>query len=871
MRFRKRSLVGGLRVLSAALISATVFFVIAGHAQAQSMMTRHARPEVTSGQAKFLNSLPGTQTLRLDLVLPLRDQAGLENFLREVYDPTSSIYRHFLTVPEFTERFGPTPEDYDAVVGFAKASGFKVLGGSRDGLDVQVEGSVTDIEAAFSVSMGVYQHPTEDRTFYAPDREPTVPLPFPLWHISGLDNYSIPRPALLHRNVSAEPNTTTGSCPSLSYCGSDMRAAYYGSGSLTGAGQSLGLLEYEGYDITDFNTYFANAHQTNTVPITGISTDGTSLTCLYPLCDDTEPILDMTQAVSMAPGLAGLYVFVGSTDTAILSSMSTHTPLCAQLSSSWTWSPSDPGTDDPYFEKFAAQGQNLFQAAGDNGRYTLQSKDVFPADDAHVTVVGGTDLMTSGPGGTWVLETAWSDSGGGYYAKDDIAIPSWQQLSGVITSANEGSTNFRNSPDVAAEANFDYYVCADQTACTANYYGGTSFAAPLWAGYMALVNQQAVANGNAPLGFINPLIYPLGLGSGYGAAFHDITSGSNGYPAVAGYDLVTGWGSPNGSGLINALAGTASAANFTVSASPAPVSVVQGNNGTSTITTAVSGGFDSAIALSATGQPSGVTVSFNPASIAAPGSGTSTMTMSVASTAATGVYPITVAGSGGGITQQTTVTLTVTASVPANFTLSASPTSASVVQGNNGTSTITTVVSGGFSSAIALSASGQPSGVTVSFNPASIAAPGSGTSTMTLSVASTTATGVYPITVTGSGGGITQQATVTLTVTALAAANFNISASPSSLPVIWGRFGTSTITAAAVNGFNSSISLSASGQPKGVTVSFTPTSIPAPGSGTSTMQVTVSPGAATGAFTITITGTGGGKTNTTTVSLTVFP
>src|SRR5208282_2779440 len=139
-------------------------------------------------------------------------------------------------------------------------------------------------------------------------------------------------------------------------------------------------------------------------------------------------ILDITQAVSMAPGLTALYVFVGSTDTAIFSSMSTHLPLSAQLSSSWTWSPSDPNTDDPYFEKFAAQGQNYFQAAGDSGKYTSRSSDVYPADDAHVTVVGGTDLATSGPGGTWVSETAWVDGGGGYYTKDNIAIPSWQQL-----------------------------------------------------------------------------------------------------------------------------------------------------------------------------------------------------------------------------------------------------------------------------------------------------------------------------------------------------------------------------------------------------------------------------------------------------------
>ena len=754
-----------LRGLYVVLGSALCLLVMATPAQAQSLLTRHVRQGVISGEAAFLNRLPATQSLRVDIVLPLRDPAGLEKFLQELYDPSSPSYRHFLTVPEFTARFGPSQEDYDAVVHYATSNGFTLVGGSRDGLDVQLEGSVTSIEAAFHVSMGVYQHPTENRTFYAPDREPTVDLPFPLWHISGLDNYSLPRPATVHRDLRVKSNTTTGSCPSSSYCGSDMRAAYYGNGPLTGAGQTVGLLEFYGYDIADVNTYFSNSGQTNNVPIDGISTDGTSLTCLYKSgCDDTEQILDITQAVSMAPGLTALYVFVGSSDTTIFSSMSTHLPLSAQLSSSWTWSPADPSADDPYFEKFAAQGQNLFQAAGDSGKYTARSREVFPADDAHVTVVGGTDVATSGPGGAWVSETAWVDGGGGYYPPDGIPIPSWQQLAGVITSANQGSKTARNSPDVAAEANFDFYVCADQTTCTENYYGGTSFAAPMWAGYLALANQQAIENGAPTLGFINPLIYPIGLGSGYDTAFHDITSGSNGYPAVTGYDLATGWGSPNGAGLISALVGAATTPNFSISASPTSLSVAPGSNGTATITTAVFNGLDSAIALSASGQPSGVTVSFSPTSIAAPGAGTSTLTLAVASTTTPGTYSITVTGTGGGVTQSTTVTLTVTTPPAADFTLSASPTALTVNVGGSGASTITTTALNGFNAAIALSAKGFPSSITVTFTPTPIAAPGSGTSTMTVTVSPSSGTGSGTITITGTGGGKTHTTTVRLTV-----------------------------------------------------------------------------------------------------------
>jgi len=489
--------------------------------------------------------------------------------------------------------------------------------------------------------------------------------------------------------------------------------------------------------------------------------------------------------------------------------------------------------------------------------------------------------------------------------------------------------------------------------------------------------------------------------------------------------------------------------NFTLSASPASLSIQQGTQGTSTITSTVSGGFNNAISLSASGMPSGTTVSFNPSTIPAPGSGTSTMTITVGSSTPVGIYPITVTGNGGGVQQSATVSLTVTSSVwgqgfdfrntstlvtdppgdtyvlsttayptkgtgvtygwvntslvqardrnakldprlaginfvtngsPAtfyvdlpsagtynlslamgdagyaqcsqqcqvqfldgstvlatvtggptqagyfydakgnnwsaaawpssnvsqqvtlagtrltvvvgktqatgtyttiaflgvtqvsgtpNFTLSALPASLSVAQGNQGTSSITTTISGGFNSAISLSASGMPSGTTVSFNPNPIPAPGGGNSTMTITVGSSTPTGTYPITVTGNGGGIQQTTTVTLTVTPQQQQSFTLSASPASLSIQQGNQGASTITTTISGGFNSAIGLSASGMPSGTTVSFNPNPIPAPGSGSSTMTITVGSSTPTGTYPITVTGNGGGIQQSATLTLTV--
>jgi kumamolisin len=740
---------------------------------AQYVATRHVREVVRNGRAAVVGHMPESQLMTLNVVLPLGNPSGLDDFLSELYDPNSSSFHQYLTPAQFTARFGPSEADYAAAVSYVKANGFKVIGGSRDGMNIVIRGPVSAVEHAFHVSMRTYKHPSENRDFYSPDREPTTNLNFQLWHISGMDNFSIPHPmhvkksdyAAAHGLAASQvvPYATTGSGPSASFLGSDMRAAYYGSGSLTGAGQNLGLLEYYGTDLADLDTYFANVGQTNNVPITLLSTDGTSTSCTYSRrsrCDDIEQTLDMTQAIGMAPGLASLTMYIGSTDTAIIASMTTHNPLPTTIGCSWGWTPADPSTLDPYFKKMAAQGQNFFAASGDSSTWSA-SNEAWPADDDYVVSVGGTDLITASAAGPWKSETAWADSGGGI-SPDQIAIPSWQQLAGVINSSNKGSTTLRNGPDVSANANFTFYVCGDQTTCTANQYGGTSFAAPMWAAYIALVNQQLQASGQPTIGFLNPTLYQQNTGSGYAADFHDITSGTSGsYSAVAGFDLVTGWGSPN-TGLIDALTGSTSPQpSFALSASPASLSVAAGASGSSTITATPSNGFNSSITLTASGMPSGVTVAFGTNPISG-GSGSSSATFTVASTTTAGTYPITITGTGGGLTQTTTVSLTVTASSNADFTFSASPATLSIAQNASGASTLTVTGSGGFNSSVTFSASGQGKGESISFSPSSVT--GSGSSTMTIKANRNASVGTYTITVTATGGGKTHTASVTVSI-----------------------------------------------------------------------------------------------------------
>jgi subtilase family serine protease len=206
-----------------------------GHA----MLAPHLPDAVANGKATMMDTVGLQQRLQLAIQLPLRNQAELTRLLHDLYDPKSPKFHKYMSVSAFTGRFGATAGDYSTVVTWAKANGFTVTATTPNRRLVAVEGSVDTINRAFHVKVCNYRHPTEERAFYSPDREPTtVGLNVALLQITGMNNYVLPHSMLQHKEAAAN---FTGSGPSGEYLPSDIRAAYYGKGPLTGAGQSIGI------------------------------------------------------------------------------------------------------------------------------------------------------------------------------------------------------------------------------------------------------------------------------------------------------------------------------------------------------------------------------------------------------------------------------------------------------------------------------------------------------------------------------------------------------------------------------------------------------------------------------------------------------
>jgi hypothetical protein len=748
--------------------------------QAQERQSIPSRVAAPAG-ASVIGRLPATQRLDLAISLPLRNPEQLQSLLGQLYDPASPSYRHFLTVQQFTDEFGPTAGDYAKVMAFAQAYGFTIEQVFPNRLVLSVSAEAADVERAFHVTIEYYQLPAEKRRFFAPNVEPSVESGVPILSVDGLSSFSMPRPMLKHAPQGRLSSNSTGSGSGGQFLGSDIRAAYVGSSPLDGSGQVLGLIEIGPYRLSDVQSYFSSLSQPLNVPISNVllSVDGTCGAG----CDDGEEAIDIQQAISMAPDLSGLIVYeaYGSASDALTAyTQAASDNIAKQLSISFGWGgtpTSEPGYEQ-VFEELAAQGQSSFVASGDAGANA--GGGGYPGNSPNITVAGGTDLTTVTAGGAWQSEAGWSGSGGGW--NTESPIPNYQVP--AINSSNGGDPNYRNIPDLSAEANTDNYYCANGS-CQGGI-GGTSLAAPRWAGFTALINQQSASNatsgGNNPtIGFLNPTIYTLGQGSNYDSVFHDIMSGSNpsdsnpvltctpgtlgclpsgvqGFNAVTGFDLVTGWGSPNGPSLFDVVAPSSSNPNFSLSSSPSTLNLsTPGSGGTISISLAARNGFSGAASLSVvipgapSSAPAGLTAVLSSSSLssAAP----VTLTISTASSTPGGTYLIAVVGTSGGLTEATYVVV----ALPAFVGLSAAP-AAGVLLNQDATATSTIGITGinGFNSPVSLSASGLPSGVTGAFSSVN-----STTSTFTLSATTaaplTKSAAPYAVTVQGTASGNSPQ------------------------------------------------------------------------------------------------------------------
>jgi subtilase family serine protease len=555
----------------AAATCAALFFLPAATAPAAQRTLSGSVPPVLARLALVpVSGLPSTNILNLAISLPVRDQAGLDLLLRQISDPASSNYQKYLTTAQFAAQFGASEQDYQAVVDFVQARGLTVTATHPNRLVLEVSGTAATVEAAFQIELKVFNHPTEARKFFAPTTEPVVSASLPILSIVGLENYYLPHSRMIpirpasssNQNNDIKPNV--GSAPDgQSYMGSDFRKAYAPGVTLTGKGQSVGLLQFDGFNPGDIAAYAALIGLNNPPKVVVVPVNGG---VPVPGSGNGEVCLDIEMVMSMAPGVSTIYVYEAPQATPWVSLLSrmANDNRSRQLSCSWGGGPTNAAAEQ-IFQQMAAQGQSFFNACGDDDAYVIGVNPVtFPADSPNITQVGGT-VLTTGANSIYKSEKVWNDgtpyrtgylgTGGGI--SPNYLLPYWQQ--GISMVANHGSTTNRNVPDVALTAK-DVWVVSDNGQSGSS--GGTSAAAPLWAGFTALINQQAARNAKPSVGFLNPTLYALAKTASYTNYLHDITNGDNtwpmsptNFPAATNYDLCTGLGAPNGSALIYAIAG----------------------------------------------------------------------------------------------------------------------------------------------------------------------------------------------------------------------------------------------------------------------------------------------------------------------------
>ena len=931
---------------------------------------------------------------------PEQEQA-VQKFIDELQTASSPNYHHWLTPQEFGHRFGLAQQDLDTTVLWLRSHGFQVNLVYPSGMLIDFSGTAGQVHQAFQTE--IHQLSVKGQQHFANVSDPRIPAALaPV--VAGLVSLHDFRPHAMHHMRKAHSEFTfTDMLGSANYAvaPADLATIYnlnplFSSG-ISGQGQTIALIEDSDlFASADWNKF------RSTLGLSGYTAG--SLNSVHPAppsgpsnCaspgviapNDAEAILDAEWASAAAPSAVIVMATCKDTTTtfggliAIQNLInSAAPPAIMSISYGQCETVNGAAANASYnsaYQQAVAEGVSVFVAAGDSGASGCDNSaaeathgiglNAFASTPYNVAV-GGTDFSDTfsgtnanfwnatntanfGSAISYVPEIPWNDScagnllslylgysptyGSTSLCNDPLFGPFFEttvaggggpsqcatgvaSTSGVVSGTCAGwpkpswqsilgnpADGVRDTPDVslfAADGLWSHYYifCWSDTAnggaaCGSDPSawsgaGGTSFASPIMAGIQALINQKA----GGPQGNPAPVYYQLAsaeyssggttsCNSSNGVAnsciFYDVTDGdmdvdcagpncffadgsvgvlstSNSaflpaYAAGTGWDFATGIGTVNAANLASNWPTAAPTPSFTLAASPASLSVTQGTSGESLISVTPQNGFSDFVTFSASGLPAGVTASFNPPSDPS----SSEVTFAAAANAAVGTFSVTITGTSGSLSSKTSVSLAI---APAgNFSLSANPSALSITQGSTNTSTITVNPTGGFNSSVTLSASGQPGGVTVSFNPANTVT----SSTATFSVGAAVPVGSYSITITGTSGALASSTIVSLTVTP--GADFSLAASPSSLSVARGSNGKSTIQITQKNGFTGAVSLSVSGLPGRVSASFHPN----PATTSSTLTLTVGRRAATGTFSITITGKSGGRTHTTAITLTI--
>jgi len=860
-----------------------------------------ARPEFEVGVPS-----PGERMERMILTLgtdPARAQA-LAELLANQQDPDSPQYHRWLTPEEFGKRFGVSDHDLSGVVAWLRSHGLEVEDIARGRRSLIFSGTVAQVEEAFHTTIRVYDIGGARHSANAGDPEIPKALAGVVEGVVALHDFRS-KPAHTAAKVLSAPELNSGAAH---YLGPADFATIYDvaplyQNAINGTGQSVAVVarcNIHASDVQGFRSFFGLPANNPNIVLNGKDPG------IVSNAEETEADLDVEWAGAIAQNASVQFVVSASTnssDGVMLSAQYiVNNNLAPVMTLSFGLCEAAQGASGNAFinnlwQQAAAQGITVLVASGDNGAAGCDASAAATATQGQAVnglcsspndvCVGGTEFNdSSNPSAYWaasanattqgsalsyIPEMVWNESGavaggsqlwaGGGGASIVYAKPSWQTGPGVPADGQ------RDVPDVSlTAAGHDGYVIYQNGGLGA--VGGTSAATPAFASLMAMAVQKT----GGRLGNPNSTLYSMAASqaSGGPAAFHDITLGNNSVPGVTGftagvgYDQGTGLGSVDAAQLINNWGGNASP-SLQVSLSSSSGAVGDGGSANVTVTVGATGGFSSTVLLSAAGLPSGVNAGFSPASFSAPGSGTSTLTLSVGSQVAAGSYPITVSANGGSTTQNASYTLTVT---PAgSFTLGLSVSSVSIAQGGAGSLQATVTAAGGFSAAVALSASGLPAGVTLVPTPSGFTAPGSGSSTLLIGVSAQATPGSYPVTVTASGGGVTQNAGFTLTVGA--SGSFTLSLSANSVSLAPGGSVSIQETVALMGSFNSSIALTVSGMPAGVTVTPGYAVLAAPGSGTNTVSLSVGAQTVAGTYPIQFSATGGSASQSATLNLTV--